>query len=296
MINLKHINKHFDSKKVLEDINWDVPKASIYGLVGPNGAGKSTLLRIISGVLKADDGIVTVNGVDVFDNPSIKKHILFVSDDPFFLPQSSIKEMRQFYELFYPSFNDSMYYSLLKKFGLSETDKISDFSKGMKRQASIILALSCSPDILLLDEAFDGLDPVMRLNLKRIIANELLNREMTVIISSHNLRELEDICDRIALLNNNTITIQDEIESIRTSYHKIQLAYTNPIDDKVLHDLDPMYFDKRGNVYMIVLKGELDDKMKRIKDTQPVLCEEIPITMEEVFVYEMEANGYGTSI
>lgn len=296
MINLKNINKHFDDKQVLEHINWDVPKASIYGLVGPNGAGKSTLLRIISGVLKADEGTVLVNGVDVYDNPSIKKHILFVSDDPFFLPQSSIKEMRQFYELFYPSFNDSMYYSLLKKFGLSETDKINDFSKGMKRQASIILALSCSPDILLLDEAFDGLDPVMRLNLKRIIANELLNRDMTVIISSHNLRELEDICDRIALLNNHTITIQDEIESIRNQYHKIQLAYTNPIDDKVLHDLDLMYFDKRGNVYMLVLKGELDDKMKRIKDTQPVLCEEIPITMEEVFVYEMEANGYGTSI
>jgi ABC-2 type transport system ATP-binding protein len=296
MINLKNINKHFDSKQVLEHINWDIPKASIYGLVGPNGAGKSTLLRIISGVLKADEGTVLVNGVDVYDNPSIKKHILFVSDDPFFLPQSSIKEMRQFYELFYPSFNDSMYFSLLKKFGLSETDKISDFSKGMKRQASIILALSCSPDVLLLDEAFDGLDPVMRLNLKRIIANELMNRNMTVIISSHNLRELEDICDRIALLNNHTITIQDEIESIRNQYHKIQLAYTNPIDDKVLHDLDPMYFDKRGNVYMIVLKGELDDKMKRIKDTQPVLCEEIPITMEEVFVYEMEANGYGTSI
>ncbi len=296
MINLKNINKQFDTKKVLEHINWEIPKASIYGLVGPNGAGKSTLLRIISGVLKADEGSVLVNGVDVYDNPSIKKHILFVSDDPFFLPQSTIKEMRQFYELFYPSFNDSMYHSLLKKFGLNDTDKINDFSKGMKRQASIILALSCSPDILLLDEAFDGLDPVMRLNLKRIIANELLNREMTVIISSHNLRELEDICDRIALLNNHTITIQDEIESIRNQYHKIQLAYTNPIDDKVLHDLNPMYFDKRGNVYMIVLKGELDDKMKQIKDTQPVLCEEIPITMEEVFVYEMEANGYGSSI
>jgi len=296
MINLKNINKQFDTKKVLEHINWEIPKASIYGLVGPNGAGKSTLLRIISGVLKADEGSVLVNGVDVYDNPSIKKHILFVSDDPFFLPQSTIKEMRQFYELFYPSFNDSMYHSLLKKFGLNDTDKINDFSKGMKRQASIILALSCSPDILLLDEAFDGLDPVMRLNLKRIIANELLNREMTVIISSHNLRELEDICDRIALLNNHTITIQDEIESIRNQYHKIQLAYTNPIDDKILHDLNPMYFDKRGNVYMIVLKGELDDKMKQIKDTQPVLCEEIPITMEEVFVYEMEANGYGSSI
>jgi len=296
MINLKNIHKQFDTKKVLENINWEIPKASIYGLVGPNGAGKSTLLRIISGVLKADEGIVLVNGVDVYDNPSIKKHILFVSDDPFFLPQSTIKEMRNFYELFYPSFNDSMYHSLLKKFGLNETDRITDFSKGMKRQASIILALSCSPDVLLLDEAFDGLDPVMRLNLKRIIANELMNREMTVIISSHNLRELEDICDRIALLNNHTITIQDEIESIRNQYHKIQLAYTNAIDDKVLHDLNPMYFDKRGNVYMIVLKGDLDDKMKQIKDTQPVLCEEIPITMEEVFVYEMEANGYGSSI
>jgi len=296
MINLKNIHKQFDTKKVLENINWEIPKASIYGLVGPNGAGKSTLLRIISGVLKADEGTVLVNGVDVYDNPSIKKHILFVSDDPFFLPQSTIKEMRNFYELFYPSFNDSMYHSLLKKFGLNETDRITDFSKGMKRQASIILALSCSPDVLLLDEAFDGLDPVMRLNLKRIIANELMNREMTVIISSHNLRELEDICDRIALLNNHTITIQDEIESIRNQYHKIQLAYTNAIDDKVLHDLNPMYFDKRGNVYMIVLKGDLDDKMKQIKDTQPVLCEEIPITMEEVFVYEMEANGYGSSI
>lgn len=296
MINLKNINKQFDTKKVLENINWEIPKASIYGLVGPNGAGKSTLLRIISGVLKADEGTVLVNGVDVYDNPSVKKHILFVSDDPFFLPQSTIKEMRNFYELFYPSFNDSMYHSLLKKFGLNETDRITDFSKGMKRQASIILALSCSPDVLLLDEAFDGLDPVMRLNLKRIIANELMNREMTVIISSHNLRELEDICDRIALLNNHTITIQDEIESIRNQYHKIQLAYTDAIDDKVLHDLNPMFFDKRGNVYMIVLKGDLDNKMKQIKDTQPVLCEEIPITMEEVFVYEMEANGYGSSI
>lgn len=296
MINLKNIHKQFDTKKVLENINWEIPKASIYGLVGPNGAGKSTLLRIISGVLKADEGTVLVNGVDVYDNPSVKKHILFVSDDPFFLPQSTIKEMRNFYELFYPSFNDSMYHSLLKKFGLNETDRITDFSKGMKRQASIILALSCSPDVLLLDEAFDGLDPVMRLNLKRIIANELMNRDMTVIISSHNLRELEDICDRIALLNNHTITIQDEIESIRNQYHKIQLAYTDAIDDKVLHDLNPMFFDKRGNVYMIVLKGDLDDKMKQIKDTQPVLCEEIPITMEEVFVYEMEANGYGSSI
>ena len=296
MISLQNIHKRFDTNIVIEKVNWDIPKASIYGLVGPNGAGKSTLLRIIAGVLKADEGSVTVNGVDTFDNPSIKKHILFVSDDPFFLPQSNIKEMRQFYELFYPSFNDAMYHTLLKKFNLDENSKIQDFSKGMKRQVSLILALSCTPDLLLLDEAFDGLDPVMRLSLKRIIANELLNREMTVIISSHNLRELEDICDRIAMLNQHHISIQDEVESIRNQYHKLQLAYADKIDSSVLTDLNPLYFEQRGNVYLMVIKGSMEDVLPKIQATQPILNEEIPITMEEVFVYEMEANGYGQSI
>lgn len=293
MIEIRDLSKHFDTKPVLNQVRWDVPKASIYGLVGPNGAGKSTLLRLIAGVLKPDEGQITVDGKDVYDNPLIKKRILFVSDDPFFLPQSTIKEMRSFYEIFYPSFNDALYYKLLQLFRLDEKARIQDFSKGMKRQAGVILALSVNPDVLLLDEAFDGLDPVMRLTLKRILADELINRQMTVVISSHNLRELEDICDRIAMLNEHTITIQDEIENIRTQYHKLQIGYTQAQDDAFFKGLNTLHLEKRGNVYMLVLKGDASTTLEAIKATHPALLEEIPITMEEVFVYEMEGQGYG---
>lgn len=293
MITLTHISKSFNQTKVLDDILWAIPKGSIFGLVGPNGAGKSTLLRIIAGVLKADEGSVLVNNQVVFDNPIIKKHILFVSDDPYFLGQSNLKEMKEFYQIFYPSFDEGMYQRLVNVFKMSEVSSIQDFSKGMKRQASIILALSVMPDVLLLDEAFDGLDPVMRLTLKRIIADELMNREMTVIISSHNLRELEDICDRIALLSNNRITLQDEIENIRLNYHKIQVAYTQADHDELFKSFNTLHLEKRGHVYMLVAKGDITELKDKIKDTHPVLFEEIPVSMEEVFVYEMEGEGYG---
>ncbi|MEI7667366.1 MAG: ABC transporter ATP-binding protein [Erysipelotrichaceae bacterium] len=296
MITISHVNKHFDTKKVLEDINWIIPKGSIYGLVGPNGAGKSTLLRLISGVLKPNGGKITVDGQIVYENPNIKKRILFVSDDPFFLSQSTLKEMKAFYQIFYSTFNDSMYYKLIQHFNINENDKINDFSKGMKRQAALILSLACSPDVLLLDEAFDGLDPVMRLMLKRILSDELLNREMTVVISSHNLRELEDICDRIALLDQHTISIQDEIENIRVQYHKFQIGYTKAVNQEVFNDINPLHLEQRGNVFLVVVKGEFDDIRIRLKATKPVIFEEIPITMEEVFVYEMEAKGYGKMV
>lgn len=296
MIKISGVSKRFNTKVVLENVHWEVPKGSIYGLVGPNGAGKSTLLRIMAGVLPSETGSITIDQQVVYDNPVIKRHILFVSDDPFFLPQANLKEMREFYEIFYPHFNEGMYNKLLGLFRLSEFDRIQEFSKGMKRQAGLILALSVNPDVLLLDEAFDGLDPVMRLTLKRILADELMNREMTVVISSHNLRELEDICDRIAMLNDHTITIQDEIETLRSHYHKLQVGYTEAAQDDYFKSLNPLHLEKRGHVYMMVLKGDVEQTMKDIKQTNPVLFEEIPITMEEVFVYEMEGKGYGQLI
>jgi len=296
MIKITGVSKRFNSKIVLENVHWEVPKGSIYGLVGPNGAGKSTLLRIMAGVLPSETGSITIDQQAVYDNPLIKRHILFVSDDPFFLPQSNLKEMREFYEIFYPHFNEGMYNKLLGLFRLSEFDRIQEFSKGMKRQAGLILALSVNPDVLLLDEAFDGLDPVMRLTLKRILADELMNREMTVVISSHNLRELEDICDRIAMLNDHSITIQDEIEALRSHYHKLQIGYTEATQDDYFKSLNPLHLEKRGHVYMMVLKGDVEKLLIDIKATHPVLFEEIPITMEEVFVYEMEGKGYGQLI
>ena len=293
MIALKNIKKSFDSKLVLENINWDIPKGSIYGLVGPNGAGKSTLLRLMSGVLSPDEGQITVEGQIVYDNPSAKKKIMFVPDDPFFLTQSNLKEMKKFYQIFYSTFNETMYQKLLNHFKLNENDKITDFSKGMKRQASVILALSCDPEVLLLDEAFDGLDPVMRLMFKRLITDELMNREITVIISSHNLGELEDICDSIALLDHGTISIQDEVENIRSNYHKLQIGYLNEQADDVFKGINPLHLEQRGHVYLMVAKGDIASIRALIDETHPILLEEIPITMEEVFVYEMEAKGYG---
>lgn len=293
MIKIQNISKQFDQKHVLENINWDIPKGSIFGLVGPNGAGKSTLLRIIAGVLKPDSGIVSVKEQLVYNNPLIKRHIQFVSDDPFFLGQSTLKEMKEFYQIFYPSFDEGMYQRLLSLFKMDEKASIQDFSKGMKRQVSLILSLSVLPEVLLLDEAFDGLDPVMRLTLKRLLADELLNREMTVIISSHNLRELEDICDRIALLNDCTISLQDEVENLRANYHKLQIAYTDASFDDLYKSFNALHLEKRGHVYMLVIKGDASFAKEKIAETKPVLFEEIPVTMEEVFVYEMEDQGYG---
>ena len=195
MIQLKQVSKSFDNTLVLDQVDWFVKKGSVFGLVGPNGAGKSTILRLISGVITPELGVVTLDDENVYDNPQVKQRILFLSDDPFYLNQANIEEMKEFYKIFYPSFNESMYQRLLNNFPVPTNKKINDFSKGMKRQVGLILALSVNPDVLLLDESFDGLDPVMRLTLKRFIAQEMTSREMTVVISSHNLRELEDICE-----------------------------------------------------------------------------------------------------
>lgn len=293
MIQLSHVSKSFDTKKVLDDVNWEVPQGSIFGLVGPNGAGKSTILRLISGVLLPDQGEITIAGQNVYNNPSVKKKILFVPDDPYFLPQTTLAEMKKFYEIFYPSFKESMYRKLLNNFPINEHAKINTFSKGMKRQANVILALSILPEVLLLDEAFDGLDPVMRLTLKRILTDQLLERKFTVVISSHNLRELEDICDRIALISDGKVGLNDEIENIRALYHKFQVGYSRLPEHSVFESFNPMHLEVRGNVAVLVVKGDADLLKQQLSETQPVLLDEIPITMEEVFVYEMEGKGYG---
>ncbi|MHC1734947.1 MAG: ABC transporter ATP-binding protein [Erysipelotrichaceae bacterium] len=293
MIQLSHVSKSFDTKKVLDDVNWEVPQGSIFGLVGPNGAGKSTILRLISGVLLPDQGEITIAGQNVYNNPSVKKKILFVPDDPYFLPQTTLAEMKKFYEIFYPSFKESMYRKLLNNFPINEHAKINTFSKGMKRQANVILALSILPEVLLLDEAFDGLDPVMRLTLKRILTDQLLERKFTVVISSHNLRELEDICDRIALISDGKVGLNDEIENIRALYHKFQVGYSRLPEHSVFESFNPMHLEVRGNVAVLVIKGDAELLKQQLSETQPVLLDEIPITMEEVFVYEMEGKGYG---
>lgn len=296
MIQLTSVSKSFESKLVLDHIDWTVKKGSVFGLVGPNGAGKSTLLRIISGVIKADTGQVTVDGEFVYDEPLVKKRILFLADEPFFLHQSTLKEMKEFYKIFYPSFDESMYVKLLNNFPIPENEKINTFSKGMKRQTGLILALSVNPDVLLLDESFDGLDPVMRLTLKRFISREILNRNMTVVISSHNLRELEDICDQIALIDNKKVVMSGEVDSIKGDFHKIQVGFDHDVKEDIFAFLNPLHVDKMGNVFVVVAKGEVEKLVESIQSLEPVLVNELPLNLEEIFVYEMEGRGYGKTV
>lgn len=296
MIQLTSVSKSFESKLVLDHIDWTVKKGSVFGLVGPNGAGKSTLLRIICGVIKADSGQVTVDGEFVYDEPMVKKRILFLADEPFFLHQSTLREMKEFYRIFYPSFDETMYTKLLNNFPIPENEKINTFSKGMKRQTGLILALAVNPDVLLLDESFDGLDPVMRLTLKRFISREILNRDMTVVISSHNLRELEDICDQIALIDNRKVVMSGDVDTIKGDFHKIQVGFSHDVKEDVFAFLNPLHVDKMGNVFVVVAKGEIEEILESIKKLDPALVTELPLNLEEIFVYEMEGRGYGKTI
>jgi ABC-2 type transport system ATP-binding protein len=296
MIQLKQVSKSFDSTLVLDQVDWFVRKGSVFGLVGPNGAGKSTILRLISGVITPEQGVVTLDDQNVYDNPQVKQRILFLSDDPFYLHQATIGEMKEFYKIFYPSFNESMYQRLLNNFPVPTNKKINDFSKGMKRQVGLILALSVNPDVLLLDESFDGLDPVMRLTLKRFIAQEMSSREMTVVISSHNLRELEDICDQIALIDGKKVVMSGQVDTIKDEFHKFQVGFRDVLDLAGFNGLDIIHQEQVGNVFTLVIKGSLDVIKAQLESLDPALYTELPLNLEEIFVYEMEARGYGKSI
>lgn len=296
MISLVNVSKHFDETHVLDQVNWQVRKGSVFGLVGPNGAGKSTILRLISGVITADEGEILLDGSPVYDNPENKKRILFLADEPFYLHQATMKEMKEFYRIFYPSFSEANYEQLCKAFPINQDKKINTFSKGMKRQVGLILALSLNPDVLLLDESFDGLDPVMRLTLKRFIVHELENREMTVIISSHNLRELEDICDQIALIDDRKVVMSGDVDNIKGEFHKFQVGYQEMVDGSIFKAMNIIHLEQVGNVFTIVAKGEIDEIKELIEDTRPILLNELPLNLEEIFVYEMEARGYGKSV
>lgn len=296
MIQLKAVTKSFDNSLVLDIVDWFVRKGSVFGLVGPNGAGKSTILRLISGVITPESGVVTLDDQPVYDNPLAKQRILFLSDDPFYLHQATIEEMKEFYKLFYPSFNETMYQRLLNNFPVPTKKKINDFSKGMKRQVGLILALSVNPDVLLLDESFDGLDPVMRLTLKRFIAQEMSNREMTVVISSHNLRELEDICDQIALIDNKKVVMSGQVDTIKDEFHKFQVGFRDVLDVAGFNGLDIIHQEQVGNVFTLVIKGSLEVIKAQLESLDPALYVELPLNLEEIFVYEMEARGYGKSI
>ena len=294
MIQIQNVSKKLEKKLIFKNLNWKLTNGKVYGLVGPNGSGKSTLLRMIAGVYQSDLGLITIDSKPVYENPETKQELLFISDDPFFFPQANITEMKDFYQLFYPNFDNLLYQQLSELFMIDLTARIDTFSKGMRRQASLILAFAASPKYLLLDEAFDGLDSVMRLALKRLISDNIINNQMTVLISSHNIRELEDICDEIALIQNGMISLDGDIETIRNSYHKYQLAFNKTIQIEQFSMIPYVNIEINSKFAVIVIKNKND--MIILETMKPLIIEEIAMSLEEIFVYKMKENGYGRNI
>ncbi len=290
MIQLININKSFDHRLILEDVNLNIHNGTVLGLVGSNGSGKSTILRMIAGVIQADAGVVAINEYDIFDNDVVKQDIFFLADDPYFFVQSSLKDMKQYLKLFYKRFDDEVYHSLLKEFDISETDKLSGFSKGMKRQASLILALASKPKILLLDESLDGLDPSMRFKLKQYLCDIVIDEETIVVISSHSLNELNDICDSIVMIKDGTIEEEQTLNQVQISYHKFQVVFKEIPDHALLDDLSFVSIKGDQRIYTIIAKGIREDIEGSLRVLNPLIIEHSSISLDEVFRHEDGRN------
>ncbi len=287
MIELQNVFKRLGGLTVLDNFNVTIKDKTVFGLIGTNGAGKSTMLRCIAGVYEVDSGKVTIDGLDIKNNDIIKKNMFFVGDDCYYPINSTINSLKEFYKTFY-NFDEVKYEKYLKILNLDPNKLINNFSKGMKRQVFLLIAISLDIKILILDESFDGLDPYVRLIFKKEIATLVEEKDITVIISSHNLRELEDICDTFAIIENKKIIVSGDIDFSKNSINKFQVVFNEDLDINSFKDLDIFHFNKIGRVITIVCKGDIEYIKKYISDKNPIFMEILPINFEELFIYEIE--------
>ncbi|WP_053220146.1 ABC transporter ATP-binding protein [Virgibacillus senegalensis] len=292
MIVSNSICKSYVKKDVLQNVHLQVRKGSIYGLLGSNGAGKTTLLKIIAGIIKPDDGKLSINGKSVYENTEIKKVTFFLSDTVYFFSQYSIKQMAEFFQDTYPNWNQERFVTLKQLFQLDMKKKISQFSKGMQRQVAFWLALSAMPEYLILDEPFDGLDPVIRKKVKNLLVQDVADREMTIIISSHNLREVEDICDYVGILHQGKLLLEKDLDDLKSDIHKVQIAFRGKPHTDFWGDLEVLYKESRGSVILAIVRGKEDRIVSHLEQYHPVILDLLPLTLEEIFVYEMGDAGY----
>lgn len=290
MIKTENITKKFEKVLAVDGITATIEDGQVFGLIGTNGAGKSTFMRMIAGVIESDSGSVTVDGMDVTNNPTAKELFFYISDEQFFFPNAKVEDMCHYYSLLYPKFDKEKCYKYLEKFNLPVDRKVRTFSKGMKKQLSIILGISANTKYMLCDETFDGLDPVMRQGVKSIFSIEMAERGLTPIIASHNLREVEDICDHIGLLYKGGMLLSSNLDSMKLGIFKVQCAFGDETPD--LTGLDIVTQQNRGSLYTLTLRGELEDIKATLNQKKPIFMEVIPLTLEEIFITETEAKGY----
>lgn len=292
MIEVRDVHKSFDREVILNRVSFYVNKGSIYGLLGSNGAGKTTLMRMIAGILRQESGSVQVLNTYVFENESVKQRLVFLPDSLYFLPQYTVKHMANYYRGVYKDWNEDRYQKLKAVFRIDENKKISQFSKGMQRQVAFWLAMAVMPDVLVLDEPFDGLDAVMRQKVRNLLIQDVADREMTILISSHNLREVEDICDHIGILHEGKILLERDLDDLKADIHKIQLAFRQEDDEILQSELDILHSEKRGSVLLLIVRGKEDKVSQIIRSYHPVVFDRLPLTLEEIFIYEMGGAGY----
>lgn len=292
MIKVDKVVKHFDDFKVLDEISINVPKGAIYGLVGPNGAGKTTIINHISGAYKPESGMITIDGEAVYENVKVKEKVLSIADDWFFYPSFTIKQMAQFYKSVYPSFDVERYNAIKEIFDIDEKRQIRKLSKGMKKQVAFWLSLSCKPEVLILDEPLDGLDPVMRKQVLSLVIADVADREMTVLVSSHNLRELEDICDYVGIIHKGKMILEKPLDDLKGNVHKYQVVFGDVVPDGIKEVENVLHVSNTGSVYNVIMKGSDFECDNIIGRYSPVVCEKVSLTLEEVFIYELGGLGY----
>ncbi len=286
MLEMQHVTKSFDGFKALDDLTLTVPKGAVYGLVGPNGAGKSTAIRILTGVYRPTEGTVTMEGLPIYENPAVKTRIGYIPDDIFYFPSASLEDMRRYYRGLYPDFDDALFERLYEIFNLPRKSPIRRFSKGMQKQAAFHLAICCRPDVLILDEPVDGLDPVMRRQVWSLILSDVAQHETTVLISSHNLRELEDICDHVGIMDHGKMLLERSLADIQGNIVKLQLVGDIPEQLNVLHET------ATGRLQTIIVRGTAQAVEEAVKAMNPAYYDILPLSLEEIFIYELGGVNY----
>ena len=293
MIEAKAVSKSFDGFLALNHLDMTVPKGSIYGLVGPNGAGKSTILRHLCGVYRPDSGVITMEGQPVYENPAIKERMVVIPDDVYYYGSASVREMMKFYRGMYPTFSMERFEKLAEAFPEVDAKRpIRRMSKGVQKQAAFWLAMSCCPDYLLLDEPVDGLDPVMRRQVWSLLMGDVAERGTTVLVSSHNLRELEDVCDHVGILSHGQVVIERSLSQLQGTTVKLQVAFPDGVQPGLPQGMEVLHQSQLGRVYTYIVRGRADEVQQQVAAIHPLFVEALPLSLEEIFIYEMGGNDY----
>ncbi|MCX7772323.1 MAG: ABC transporter ATP-binding protein [Clostridia bacterium] len=291
MIEIRNLTKSFDSFMALNGVNLSVKKGSVYGLVGPNGAGKTTLIKHMAGIMIPDSGEILIEGEPVFENTAAKARISYIPDDLYFFPQATLNDMKKYYQSIYPTFDEMRYKKLQEVFPIDPKKSLKRFSRGMQKHAAFWLGICTRPDLMLLDEPVDGLDPVMRRKVWSVLLQDVAEREMTVFVSSHNLRELEDVCDHVGIMHQGKVILERSLSEIQNNILKLQVAFEGELP-KEMEQLDIVHRQSSGRIWVLIIRGDRDRILSHVKTLNPLLVDALPLSLEEIFIYELGGMDY----